>query len=340
MLRFRALTVALLLLTPLSVRADHFNVYDEPVPLGPFSLKDTNGKTWTKDDLRGKYWIVHFFYCTCQEGCAITTAHMAKLQDAFADRKDVGLLSIHVNPDEEDMEMLRRYAADKKADPERWIFLSGDPAVVAGAMRGFYASLERHPEKEPGHRVVHPWRWLLIDPEGRIAGSIPEVLLKEGAVDERAVDELVSHLRARLPRPILPSVNACLNGLCATLLVVGYLAIRRRQETFHKICMLSALAVSILFLASYLYYHFVILDGKVTRFPDSWLRPYYLGVLLSHTVLAALVAPMALITVYLGLRDRRAAHRRLARWTFPIWLYVSITGVVVYAMLYHLYPAH
>jgi protein SCO1/2/putative membrane protein len=325
--------VALLLAAPLSVRADHFNVYDDPVPLGPFSLKDTQGKTWTKGDLRGKYWIVHFFYCTCQEGCATTTRQMARLQDAFADRNDVGLLSIHVNPDEEDAEMLRSYAKDWKADSERWIFLTGEPKVVADAVRGFSMSLLRFPEKDAGHRVMHEWRLLVVDPEGRIMGSIPD------AKDEKAVDELAAKLRSMLPRSILPSINAGLNAMCTVLLVVGYLAIRRRQETFHKVCMLSALAVSVVFLASYLYYHFVILDGKVTRFPDSWLRPIYLGVLLSHTVLAALVAPMALVTVYLGVRDRRVAHRRLARWTFPIWLYVSITGVVVYAMLYHLYPA-
>jgi uncharacterized membrane protein YozB (DUF420 family) len=103
--------------------------------------------------------------------------------------------------------------------------------------------------------------------------------------------------------------------------------------------MLSALAVSLVFLASYLFYHFAILDGRPTRFSGGgWVWWVYMGILGSHTVLAAAVAPLALITTYLGLRDRRTAHRRLARWTLPIWLYVSITGVVVYWMLYHLYP--
>src|SRR5262245_6303680 len=140
MLGFRAFTLALLLLAPLSARADHFNVYDEPLPLGPFSLKDKNGKTWTKDDLRGKYWIVHFFYCTCQVGCPKTTKNMAKLQTDFIDRKDVGLLSVHVNPEDEDQETLRSFAAGWQADPERWIFLTGDSEAV---VRAFYQSLAR-----------------------------------------------------------------------------------------------------------------------------------------------------------------------------------------------------
>jgi uncharacterized membrane protein YozB (DUF420 family) len=103
--------------------------------------------------------------------------------------------------------------------------------------------------------------------------------------------------------------------------------------------MLSALAVSAVFLTCYLYYHFVVLDGKPTRFTgEGWVRPLYFGVLLSHTLLAAAVAPLAVITTVLGLRDRLQRHVRLARWTLPLWLYVSVTGVVVYFMLYHLYP--
>lgn len=137
-----------------------------------------------------------------------------------------------------------------------------------------------------------------------------------------------------------PSLNATLNASSGILLVAGYVAIRNRRVALHKACMLAALGVSAAFLACYLYYHFVIRDGQPTVFqgPDAS-RYVYLAILLTHTVLAAAVAPMALITVYLAFRDRLAAHRRLARWTFPIWLYVSATGVIVYWMLYHLYPS-
>ena len=137
----------------------------------------------------------------------------------------------------------------------------------------------------------------------------------------------------------LPSVNAFLNGLSAILLVTGYRAIRRRRIALHQTCMLTALGVSVLFLASYLYYHLQVKGGQPTRFPgEGWIRPVYFTILLTHTVLAAVAAPLAVVTAYLGLRGRLKQHVRIARWTLPIWLYVSVTGVVVYWMLYHLYP--
>jgi uncharacterized membrane protein YozB (DUF420 family) len=137
----------------------------------------------------------------------------------------------------------------------------------------------------------------------------------------------------------LPAVNACLNSSSAVLLLLGYAAIKQRQVRLHKACMLTALAVSTVFLASYVYYHFVVKQGQPTPFvwkgPVRWV---YFAVLLSHTILAVVAAPLALVTTYLGLRDRLKGHVRLARWTLPVWLYVSVTGVVVYLMLYQLYP--
>jgi uncharacterized membrane protein YozB (DUF420 family) len=143
----------------------------------------------------------------------------------------------------------------------------------------------------------------------------------------------------------LPSVNAALNSTCVVLLIGGYLAIRRRLVAVHKVLMLSALGVSGLFLASYLYYHFGFKGGQPTYFsekaPDAphWVGILYGAILLTHTVLAAIVAPLALFTAYLGVRGRLARHKKVAHWTLPIWLYVSVTGVVVYWMLYRLYPS-
>ncbi len=136
----------------------------------------------------------------------------------------------------------------------------------------------------------------------------------------------------------LPHVNAALNGLAAILLVIGFVLIKQRREQAHKWTMLACFAVSTIFLACYVTYHVGI--GGSKRFPtdvDPWVRTGYLTVLATHVVLAAAVPFLAIATIYLGLKDRRLAHRRLAKWTFPIWLYVSITGVVVYVMLYHLY---
>ena len=134
----------------------------------------------------------------------------------------------------------------------------------------------------------------------------------------------------------LPAVNATLNTLATLLLVTGWLLIKARRERAHKITMLSAFAVSCVFLTCYLVYHYHV--GSVPFVGPSAVRAAYLVLLVSHIVLAAMVPFLAGITIYLGLTDRRQKHRQLARWTFPIWLYVSVTGVVIYVMLYHLYP--
>jgi uncharacterized membrane protein YozB (DUF420 family) len=133
----------------------------------------------------------------------------------------------------------------------------------------------------------------------------------------------------------LPVVNATLNGTTAILLSLGYAAIRRRRILLHKTLMLCAFGVSVVFLASYLWYH---AHAGIVRFEArGWIRPVYFAILISHTVLAAAVVPLALTTVYFGLRARHPSHQRIARWTLPIWLYVSVTGVVVYLLLFRLF---
>ena len=135
----------------------------------------------------------------------------------------------------------------------------------------------------------------------------------------------------------LPGLNAILNSTSATLLTAGYFCIRARRVTAHKVCMVSAFFVSTLFLISYLVYHAQV--GSV-RFPgQGWVRPVYFSVLLSHTALAVTIVPLALVTLSRALRGRFDEHRRIARWTLPLWLYVSVTGVVVYLMLYRLFQA-
>ncbi len=135
----------------------------------------------------------------------------------------------------------------------------------------------------------------------------------------------------------LPVMNAALNGSAAVLLIGGYAAIKSGMIRLHKAAMLTALATSAVFLTSYLYYHFAVRHGQATRYVGEW-RGAYVAVLVSHTILAALAAPLALTTAWLGLTNRLKWHRRIARVTLPIWLYVSITGVVVYLFLKDLYP--
>ncbi|HEY1784032.1 MAG TPA: DUF420 domain-containing protein [Pirellulales bacterium] len=137
----------------------------------------------------------------------------------------------------------------------------------------------------------------------------------------------------------MPTVNATLNATATVLLVVGFVLIKmpRRRETAHKRVMLTAFGVSIAFLTCYLIYHFIV--GSVRFQGPSDVRTVYYIILISHILLAVTVPVLAGMTIYLGYRDLRQRHIRWAKWTFPIWLYVSVTGVVIYVMLYHLYPS-
>ena len=135
-----------------------------------------------------------------------------------------------------------------------------------------------------------------------------------------------------------PAINATLNGASAILLTTGRFFIARKQVQRHKACMIAAVATSSVFLVCYLYYHAHV--GSV-RFPgQGWARPVYFTILISHTLLAAAVVPLVLLSLINGLKLRFDRHRRISRWTFPVWLYVSVTGVVVYIMLYQIYGAH
>jgi putative membrane protein len=130
----------------------------------------------------------------------------------------------------------------------------------------------------------------------------------------------------------LPAVNATLNALSGVLLLTGYVLIRRRRIEQHRKVMLAAFVSSSLFLVCYLVYHAQVGSVRFTR--QGFVRPLYYTILLTHVTLAASVLPLALITLTRGLKGRFAEHRRIARWTFPIWMYVSVTGVLVYVLLY------
>jgi uncharacterized membrane protein YozB (DUF420 family) len=133
----------------------------------------------------------------------------------------------------------------------------------------------------------------------------------------------------------LPAVNATLNGISAVLLMIGFVLVRQRKLEQHRRVMIAAFSTSVLFLICYVIYH---ANVGSKRFPGQGpIRGVYFFVLITHIVLAALVPPMAIITLVRGLRARYDTHRRIARWTLPIWLYVSVTGVIVYVMLYRMF---
>jgi len=135
---------------------------------------------------------------------------------------------------------------------------------------------------------------------------------------------------------IFPKINAVLNASSAVLLVTGRVLIARGRRAAHRAVMLAALATSTLFLVSYLYYHWPGHGGIVYFHGRGWTRTLYFAILISHTILAIVIVPMVLITLARGLREQFDRHRAIARWTFPIWLYVSVTGVIVYFMLFRI----
>ncbi len=140
----------------------------------------------------------------------------------------------------------------------------------------------------------------------------------------------------------LPVVNATLNGLSAIFLTLGFIFIKRGNKIAHRNCMITAFCTSVIFLGCYLTYHgylAMVLHRGPTRFLDpAWFRPIYLTILITHTILAMVIVPMILITLSRAMKERFELHKQIARWTWPLWMYVSVTGVVIYLLLYRIFP--
>lgn len=140
----------------------------------------------------------------------------------------------------------------------------------------------------------------------------------------------------------LPAVNGSLNGLSAVFLSAGYFFIKRKRQTAHRNCMIAAFVTSVLFLICYITYHsyvaYVLHRGPTAFTNPAWFRPIYLAILMTHTILAVIIVPLVLITLSRGLKARYDKHRVIARWTWPLWMYVSVTGVAIYLLLYQIFP--
>ena len=135
----------------------------------------------------------------------------------------------------------------------------------------------------------------------------------------------------------LPIVNACLNGLSAVFLLAGYVLIKQQKQTAHRNCMIAAFVTSALFLICYLTYHLTV--HTLTRFKNpEWFKSIYISLLVSHTVLAVVIVPMAFVTLSRAIKARYELHKKIARWTWPLWMYVSVTGVLIYLLLYQIFP--
>ena len=264
------------------------------------------------------------------------------------------LASISVDPDHDTPAVLSDYARKFGALPDRWWFLTGDKNQIHDLVqRRFKLGLqEASPaDKAAGSEAItHSDRLALVE-DGQVIGFFE-------SSNPAALDSLAAQASRRaLPRWVkfLPTVNATLNGLCAILLVVGWVLIRKRNAPgrsaaprseappsvlalpfvrAHVTVMLTAVCLSVLFLTSYLVYHS---QAGATAFPaEGPLRVLYFTILLSHTSLAIAVVPLVATTLIRAARRNYAGHLAIAQLTFPIWLYVAVTGVVIYLMLYHL----
>ncbi|MCP3917847.1 MAG: DUF420 domain-containing protein [bacterium] len=196
--------------------------------------------------------------------------------------------------------------------------------------------------------IAHATTLVAVDPEGNIAGYYPAGGEKvQGGLSREQIEESFRQLLARVRflehgPSRLPLVNASLNAVAFVLLMCGWVAIRRQRREGHALFMRAAFVASAAFLVSYVYYHFVLLpaSGGATRYNGTGIaKTGYLALLASHVVLAALNLPMVVTTLWLAHKERWERHKRWARITFPIWAYVSITGVLVYVVLYHKNPA-
>lgn len=331
------------------------------------TLTDQRGEAFDSEDLLGRTWIVDFIFTNCPGPCPIMTGNLRALQESIGPTERLHLVSITCDPWRDSPEVLAEYAQAYAADEQQWSFLTGDYAAIQRYARALLLSVENPqqeaerlaregagPADDPGGHggpIVHSSRFVLVGPDGFVRGwysgtdsAEMQRLLADArqAIGVGAEEEPPARLRTGLVS-LLPAFNATLNAIAATLLVLGLRLIRRGKRAAHRRTMISALLVSAAFLASYITYHTLRqMDEGIGHtpweVPGAW-RAIYYTILISHVILAATVPPLAIRTLWLASKGRFAAHRRIARITWPIWMYVAVTGVIVYFMLYHLHPA-
>ncbi len=305
------------------------------ITTGPFRLTERSGRTITEADLDGRVWVAGFTFTRCPISCPRIAATLRGLQDQFAD-STIQLVSLSVDPGHDTPSVLSTYADGYGADRDRWWFLTGPRDDVYGLIRRLGLPLDASKADEPApagqEPILHSDRLALFDRGNRLIGYF-------GSNDREELAVLVERARGLDAAPPawarkLPTVNALLNGTCGVLLVVGWTLIRRGHWRGHAACMIAAVTVSALFLGCYLTYHYIV--GSVPYRGVGPSRLVYFSILLSHTVLAVAVVPLVLISLWRASRRRFVDHAKVAKVALPIWLYVSITGVVIYLMLYGL----
>ncbi|MBV8608541.1 MAG: DUF420 domain-containing protein [Singulisphaera sp.] len=305
-----------------------------PFDLGAFRLVERSGRVVTDADLADRVWVAAFIFTRCPMSCPRITSVMKGLGGKLADT-GVQLVSLSVDPAYDTPEVLADFARRYGADPDRWWFLTGRKADIERlVVERFKLGLEtggRDDHAKGAEAILHsPWL-ALVDRGNKVVGYFD-------SNDPEAVSKLLGRARrCAVPAWVrrLPAVNAMLNGTCTLLLLTGWSLIRSRRVRGHAACMVAGVVVSTLFLGCYVVYHIEV-RGSVPFRGDGPIRLVYYTILMSHVVLAVAIVPLVALTLIRALRRRFHHHARLAKVTFPVWLYVSITGVVIYWMLYQL----
>ncbi len=292
-----------------------------------FSLTSQHNASFSLKDLNGSVWVADFVFTTCSGICPGMSTHMSGISKAYNAYKDVRMVSITVNPENDTPDVLTKYLKKYGAN-DRWTFLTGTRDQIQKL------AVESFKIGDMKEIVFHSSMFVLVDQKARIRGyydSSDEDRMKMLYAD-------IGALRKELNLPILPSINATLNGLAGILLLFGFMAIKNKQKELHKRFMLSAIIASCVFLMSYLYYHAT--THIITRYQgEGMLRMAYFFILTTHTILAAVIVPLILFAVKHALRGNWEGHTRITKWLYPSWVYVSLTGVIVYLMLYVFKPA-
>lgn len=288
------------------------SVPEDPTPFPELDLVDGAGRPFELSQLYGQTWVAAF---------AGANAAGDALSDLAAALPEPVALVTFVIP-------------DKDALPAP--ALNGGGLRVGGSRETLMQLAQDHFgfSADDVQRAVSGNAYLVtsLDRTGRVSTGHVAGSVDAGRMDPDSKTAVVSQVDFLLSLTRRPQLHAFLNGLSAVWLSLGYLCIRNRRIGLHLTCMLLAVATTLCFLWSYLYYHFH--AGSTSFTGVGWPRPLYFGLLLSHTVLAAFVVPLAATVLFHAARRNLDRHRRLARWTLPIWLYVSVTGVLIYFMLH------
>lgn len=292
-------------------------------PAPGFSFRDQDGKPVATADLRGRAWIADFVFTRCTSICPVLTSSLARLDRELP--PGVQLVSFSLDPGHDTPEELKKYAEASAGGSKRWRFLAtGSTAERDALVSGFLLDARDTPE-DAANPIVHSSRMALVDASGVVRayydGTDPEAMAK---LRRDATALSMTGLYA------LPAVNASLNAASLVLLLLAFGFVKARRYEEHVAFILGALLCSAAFLGCYLTYH---AHAGATRYAGPG-RGAYLAMLASHTVLAAVVPVLIAIVIVKAVKQKWETHRKWARFTVPIWLYVSGTGVLIYCVLF------